>query len=111
MKPQDVIRTKYEELKSAATDSQNLDTINDIVVDILSTLHKQWIVMAGTQKDTYEEAYCLVDITVSAHQRTKQDTSNSFYLNEIGVQIGRDLYPVLASPARKAPGKNRHAIN
>ncbi|GAB3888630.1 hypothetical protein [Spirosoma agri] len=111
MNPQDIIRTKYEELKSAATGTQDLDTINDIVVDILSTLHKQWSSMAGTQKDTYEEAYCLVDNTFSAHQRTKQDTSNSYYLNEIGVQIGRDLYPVLASPARRKPGKKKYIVD
>lgn len=104
MDTQDAIRHKYEELK-AASGSQDIDTINNIVVQILTLLHKQWGSMAGTQKYTYEEAYCLVDHTFMVHRQTKQDTSDSNYLNEIGLQIGRDLQPVLAASARNANRK------
>ncbi|QIP12744.1 hypothetical protein G8759_08960 [Spirosoma aureum] len=110
MDAQDAIRYKYEELKSASG-SQDLETINEIVVDILSLLHKQWSSMAGTRKDTYEEAYCLVDNTFTAHQTTKQDTTNSYYLNEIGLQIGRDLHPVLATPPLRPSRANKRIVS
>ncbi|MCK8490912.1 MULTISPECIES: hypothetical protein [Spirosoma] len=110
MDTQDTIKYKYEALKAASV-SQDLGTINDLVVDILSLLHKEWSSVAGIQKDTFEEAYCQVDNTFAAHKKTKQDTSNSSYLNEIGLQIGRDLYPVLSSPTRRSPVKNKYTIS
>lgn len=93
---------KYAELRAvAANATADIDTVNEIMIDILQLLHDRFAETTGSQKIAYEQAYSYLDYTVSAHRATKQDTSNQFYLNEVGLQVGRDISSVLSKVSRQ----------
>ncbi|WP_338870502.1 hypothetical protein WBJ53_22940 [Spirosoma sp. SC4-14] len=75
---------KYTELKAAAAVATDVDAVNELMVDILQLLHQQFTETSGSQKAVYERAYSFLNCTVSAHYSTRQDTSNQYYLSEMG---------------------------
>lgn len=96
-----LLSQKYAELKIAATTATDINAVNELMVDILQLLHQEFIETSGSQKAVYERAYSFLNCTVSAHNSTKQDTSNQYYLSEMGQQVGRDIEGALYAARKK----------
>lgn len=88
---------KYALLKAAAS-AADIEVVNQLMVDILRQLHEEFAHTTGRKRAAYEQAYSLLDCTLSAHFSTRQDTQNPFYVNEVSYQVGRDIETVLPQP-------------